>query len=218
MEVPPVLVSYEGEPVTQVDRAIHAAVEVRDEHTAAHGLQVARLSEALGRAIALEDDEVDALREAAHIHDVGKIGIPDHVLLKPSPLSVQEWEIMKSHSILGARIVAAQSSPHWQELRASTGIVHAIRHHHERFDGLGYPDGLVGETIPLWSRIILIADCYDALTETRAYRPSLTHDAAMAVMGDERGRVSDPELFDVFARTIESSPWKATSMGRGAEE
>ncbi len=216
MEVPPVLMSDEGEAVTQVDRAIHAAVEVRDEHTAAHGLQVARLAEALGRAISLSDSEVDALREAAHIHDVGKIGIPDQVLLKPAPLTASEWEIMKNHSILGARIVAAQSSPHWRALRASTGIVEAIRHHHERFDGLGYPDALAGESIPLWSRIILIADCYDALTETRAYRPSLTHDAAMTVMAGERGRVSDPELFDVFAQTIEKSRWKAKTPERDA--
>ncbi len=215
MEVPPVLMSDKGEAVTQVDRAIHAAVEVRDEHTAVHGLQVARLSESLGRAISLGSDEIDALREAAHIHDVGKIGIPDHVLLKPSALTSHEWEIMKSHSILGARIVAAQSSPHWQELRASTEIVHAIRHHHERFDGLGYPDGLSGDAIPLWARIILIADCYDALTETRAYRPSLAHDAAMEVMAEERGRVSDPELFDVFARTIENSPWRAGATAQG---
>ena len=214
--MPPVLMSDEGETVTQVDRAIHTAVEVRDEHTAAHGLQVARLAEALGKAISLSDSEVDALREAAHIHDVGKIGIPDQVLLKPSPLTASEWEIMKNHSILGARIVAAQSSPHWRELRESTGIVEAIRHHHERFDGRGYPDGLAGESIPLWSRIILIADCYDALTATRAYRPSLTHDAAMAVMAEERGSVSDPELFDVFAQTIEQSRWKAIASDNGA--
>lgn len=195
--------------MTQVDRAIHAAVEARDEHTAVHGLQVARLAEELGRAIALDSDEIDALREAAHIHDVGKIGIPDRILLKPAPLTVHEWEIMKNHSELGARIIAAQSSPHWKGMHASENIVKAVRHHHERFDGRGYPDALVGEAIPLWSRIILIADCYDALTETRAYRPPLTHGEALDLMAEERGRVSDPELFDTFVRAIDRSPWRA---------
>ncbi|MDH2909132.1 MAG: HD domain-containing protein, partial [Candidatus Eremiobacteraeota bacterium] len=188
--------------MTQVDRAIHAAVEVRDEYTAVHGLQVARLAEELGRAIVLDSDEIEALREAAHIHDVGKIGIPDYILLKSAPLSSYEWEIMKNHSALGARIIAAQSSQHWKEMQSSTSIVKAILHHHEHFDGKGYPDGLAGDAIPLWSRIILIADCYDALTETRAYRPSLPHESALELMAKERGRVSDPELFDVFARTI----------------
>uniref|UniRef100_E6PEC2 Putative metal-dependent phosphohydrolase n=1 Tax=mine drainage metagenome TaxID=410659 RepID=E6PEC2_9ZZZZ len=195
--------------MTQVDRAIHAAVEVRDEYTAVHGLQVARLVEELGRTIGLVSDEIDGLREAAHIHDVGKIGIPDNILLKSAALTSHEWEIMKNHSALGARIIAAQSSQHWKELRTATSIVKAILHHHEHFDGKGYPDGLAGDAIPLWSRIILIADCYDALTETRAYRPSLTHEAALELMAEERGRVSDPELFDVFARTIDESPWKA---------
>jgi len=200
--------------VTQVDRAIHAAVEARDEHTAVHGLQVARLAEELGCALALDSDEIDGLRESAHIHDVGKIGIPDHILLKPAPLTSHEWEIMKDHSVLGARIIAAQSSPHWKGTHASEKIVTAVRHHHERFDGKGYPDALAGDAIPLWSRIILIADCYDALTETRAYRPPLTHDAAVELMADERGRVSDPELFDLFVRTIERSPWRATGANR----
>jgi len=200
--------------VSQVDRAIHAAVEARDEHTALHGLQVARLSEELGRALALDADDIDALREAAHIHDVGKIGIPDQVLLKPAPLTLREWEIMKNHSALGARIVAAQSSPHWEAMHASSKIVNAVLHHHEHFAGTGYPDGLAGDAIPLWSRIILIADCYDALTETRAYRASLTHEDALEVMSGERGRVSDPELFDVFVRSIECSRWKVTGRER----
>ncbi|MHB8151768.1 MAG: HD-GYP domain-containing protein [Vulcanimicrobiaceae bacterium] len=195
-----------------IDRAIHVATQERDEYTAQHDLNVGYLAEALGHAMQLPENELVPLREAGFVHDVGKIGIPDDILLKPHRLDAGEWEIIKTHSLRGERIVAAQSSVCWGRAKPAGDIVKAVRHHHEHYDGSGYPDGLRGDEIPLWARILLIADCYDALTEPRAYRLATSHEDTMAIMKAEAGVFSDPRLFEIFARMIETSPLKAEPM------
>lgn len=192
-----------------VDRAIHVATEERDEHTARHDFSVGYLAEALGQAMNLPETELVPLREAGFVHDVGKIGIPDRILMNPGKLDAEEWEIIKSHSLRGERIIAAQSNLSRERAGAAVEIVKAVRHHHEHYDGSGYPDGLKGDEIPLWARILLVADCYDALTQTRVYRPAASHEEAMAIMDAECGAFSDPKCFEAFAKIIEASPLKA---------
>ena len=187
-----------------VDRAIYVAIEERNEHTAQHCLRVGFLAEALGCAIHLSKDDLAPLREAGFVHDAGKIGIPDSILMKDGQLDAHEWEIMKTHSLCGERIIAAQSMVLLSELNQP--IVEAVRHHHEHYDGSGYPDGMKGDEIPLFSRIILIADCYAAMTETRAYHQGKSHEETMTIMNAESGIYSDPELFKAFSKMIENCP------------
>ncbi len=186
-----------------VDRALHVALDEKDEYTANHCTRVGDLAEALGRTIGIPDQELQLLREAGIAHDVGKIGIPDGVLLKHGRLDTYEWEIIKTHPVRGERILRAQN---FGDKAALSAIIKAVRHHHEHMDGSGYPDGLVGEEIPLWSRILLIADSYDAMTSVRAYRRALSHEEAMEIMAHEVGSRSDPLIFQVFARMMETSP------------
>jgi len=121
--------------------------------------------------------------QAGLLHDIGKIGVPEAILKKPGPLSVEEWEIMRAHPVIGAQIVAPF------EFFADAARV--IRHHHERWDGSGYPDGLARETIPLEARIVAVADVFDALTSVRSYRAALARDAARACLATEAGRTLD---------------------------
>ena len=135
---------------------------------------------------------VERLRIAARLHDVGKIGLPDSTIKKPLPLDEAEREMMKGHSELGAVIVG-----HAPEL-ADCSLI--IRHHHEWYDGSGYPDGVAGETIPLEARIIAIADAYDTMTTPRTYRQSISHQEAMEELKRHAGTQFDPHLVEVFAR------------------
>ncbi len=189
-----------------VDRALYVALNEKDEYTANHCARVGDLAEALGQTIGIPDQELQLLREAGLVHDVGKIGIPDGVLLKHGHLDAHEWEIMKTHPVRGERILRAQN---FGDEAALSAIVKAVRHHHEHMDGSGYPDGLVGEEIPLWSRILLIVDTYDAMTTTRAYRRALSHEEAMEIMAHEVGSRSDPLIFQAFTQMIEASPLRA---------
>ena len=187
-----------------VDQAIYVAIEERDAHTAQHCLRVGYLAEALGCAIHLSNGDLSPLREAGFVHDAGKIGIPDSILTKSGQLEAHEWELMKTHTLCGERIIAAQS---FLPLSGpNQPIVKAVRHHHEHYDGSGYPDEMKGNEIPLFARIILIADCYAAMTETRAYHQGKSHEEAMAIMNAEAGIYSDPELFAAFSKMIENCP------------
>ena len=157
------------------------------------------LAAELGAACGLSETELVDLRLSAAFHDVGKIGVPDKVLLKPATLADDEWDTMKAHSELGERIIYAMGLPHPQPV-AST-----VRHHHECFDGGGYPDGLSGEHIPLASRILLIVDCYDAVTTTRMYHRRFSHSQAMKMLKSEAGEKSDPRILGIFEQVIENS-------------
>jgi putative nucleotidyltransferase with HDIG domain len=142
--------------------SLSATVDARDSYTAGHSRRVQKLALAIGRELELSEPELDLLGHAALFHDIGKLAIPDSILLKPARLSLEEWGVMRNHSDEGARII--------ERLGFLADAVPAIRHHHERWDGSGYPDGLAGEDIPLGARIIHVADALDSMLTTRIYQ------------------------------------------------
>lgn len=172
------------------------ALSLRDAYTQHHCGRVEFWCVELGRRCGLSEPEIRVLRDAARLHDVGKIGIPDSILFKPGRLDAQEWEVMKTHAAAGALICQRLAMPD------AEAIALLVRHHHERFDGTGYPDGLAGDAIPLGARIIGVVDGYDAMTSTRPYHAARSHDQVMEIMRGERGRKTDPLVFDRFAGMI----------------
>jgi HD-GYP domain-containing protein (c-di-GMP phosphodiesterase class II) len=187
-------------------KALSVALGYRDLLTRLHSERVRGLSAAIGARCGLSRIQLGILRIAASFHDIGKLGIPDQILLKPSQLDEAERETMKRHSEIGEEIMAATN------LDGSKQAALAIRHHHENYDGLGYPDGLSGEEIPIYSRIISIADSYDAMAVTRAYHPARMHPEIMAILHEETGGKHDPELMRVFCDIIESSKFIAAGI------
>jgi putative two-component system response regulator len=140
---------------------------------------------------------VELIYMTSPLHDIGKVGIPDHILLKPGRLTRDEFEIMKTHAAIGARTMDAAASAH-PEARFLCMARDIARCHHEKFDGSGYPDGLSGEEIPLCARIVALADVYDALTTRRVYKAALSHEKAVAIIREERGHHFDPDIVDAF--------------------
>ena len=155
-------------------------VEARDEYTSGHCERMAAYASAFGVHLALSDEEVTALRRGGYLHDVGKIGVPDAILLKPGPLTSDELGVMKRHTVIGDALCG--------DLRLLRLVRPIVRHHHERLDGSGYPDGLSGGDIPLLAQIMGIVDVYDALTTARVYRRPMTPEAACAELQDEACR------------------------------
>ena len=182
--------------------AFLVALDERDRSTCRHCSRVAGLSLELGRQCALSDHDLHVLRTAAAFHDVGKIGIPDAVLMKVTPFTTDDWAVMKGHSAKSQRIILAAG------LDDGDLIGLAARHHHERYDGRGYPDGLAGEAIPVMARIIALADSYDAMARTRVYRHGWPHDRIMHALREEEGLQYDPYLCTKFATLIEHSAFK----------
>lgn len=172
--------------------ALAAALEAKDTYTRGHSVRVARLAQACARVLGLSDEEQEQLYLTALLHDIGKIGVPESILLKPGPLEPAEWEEVKSHPVVGARIVEPSGFP--------PQVVAAIRHHHENYGGGGYPDGLVGEEIPLLARIIGAADAYDAMTSDRPYRRPRTAEEAIEELRRGAGRQFDPLVVEAFLR------------------
>lgn len=177
---------------------LNAAVEARDPYTAGHSQRVRRVSLAIGRELRLPAKQLGALATAALFHDIGKIGMPDSILTKPDKLDRTEAAIMREHVTRGAEIVARISS-----LKDS---VPAIRHHHERWDGLGYPDRLSGTAIPVESAIIAIADSWDAMTTDRPYAVALDVDEAMLQIEAGRGKQFNPAVVDAFLSVAQRRP------------
>jgi len=159
------------------------ALEAKDPYTRGHSERVAALSRRLASALGLAQAVVDTVGQAGLLHDIGKIGVPELILRKPRSLSPEEWQIMRGHPVIGAQIVAP-----FEFFEAASRV---IRHHHERWDGSGYPDGLKGDDIPLEARVVAVADVFDALTSARSYRSALTRDAARAILLQEAGRTLD---------------------------
>jgi HD-GYP domain-containing protein (c-di-GMP phosphodiesterase class II) len=176
----------------EVVRRLSHAAESRDDHTGVHTSRMSRMCAELGRAAGLREAEVELLLHAASMHDIGKIAIPDRILLKPGPLQPDEWELMKSHTIVGAEMLAGSSSPVVQ-----MGEVIA-RAHHEKWDGTGYPHGLKGDEIPLVARICSVCDVYDALVSDRPYKTAWPVDQALAELKRLSGRHLDPRLVALF--------------------
>lgn len=176
---------------------LFVALSERCVETHEHCDRVGQLAWMLGTACGLPANELELLAAAARFHDIGKIGIPDAVLHKPGRLDAGERDLMMTHSERGERIFAAVPCDQ------ASAVATAIRHHHEWFDGAGYPDGLHGEQIPLLSRIVSLADSYDAMASTRPYQRPRTHEDIMRIMREERGRKSDPRLYDLFEQLTE---------------
>jgi putative two-component system response regulator len=168
------------------------AAEFKDRDTAAHINRIGAYIAVLAGALRLPPGEIEILKHASPLHDVGKIGIPDAILLKKGPLSVEERIVMCTHTTIGAEILAGSPS---EVLRA--GEVIALSHH-ERWDGTGYPQGLAGEAIPLWGRLCAIVDVFDALTSNRPYREASSGEEALEMMRESRGTSFEPRLFDLF--------------------
>lgn len=182
--------------------AMSVALDERDQPTLQHCRRVAGLALELGESCGLSSRELRLLQMAAAFHDVGKIGIPDRVLTKTTRFDADDWEIMRAHSEKGERIVLAAG------LDENEPIARAVRHHHERFDGAGYPDGLAGETIPILARIIAIADTYDAMSSLRHYGHRRSHHQIVSVLQEERGRQHDGYVTDRFLQVVERSAFR----------
>jgi putative two-component system response regulator len=183
------------------------AAGFRDHGIGTHIHRIGAYIRVLARALPLPPSEVENLVHAAPLHDVGKIAIPDAILLKAGPLTVGEQTVMRSHTVIGAQILAGAVSKVIQ-----TGEVIALTHH-ERWDGTGYPCSLAGEAIPLPGRLCAVVDVFDALTSSRPYREPLSEAGALALMKEERGRHFDPEVFDVFDRCFDEIRSLKAEMG-----
>lgn len=170
-----------------------AALDARDPYTAGHSERVAQYSLQIGKWASFSEHDLDVLKKAALLHDIGKIGVRDTVLLKEGRLTDEEFELIKLHPILSEKILR-QIEP----AEAMSEILPGVRSHHERFDGVGYPDGLAGDNIPLMGRIIAIADAFDAMTSDRPYRKGMSVEKAMHILEEGRGTQWDPDLTTLF--------------------
>ncbi|MCD0166826.1 HD-GYP domain-containing protein [Deinococcus sp. 12RED42] len=179
--------------------ALGRALEARDFETHGHTERVVNLALAVGHELGLSDAHLAALRDGAYLHDLGKVQIPDAVLLKPGPLDDQEWKLMRSHSVAGEDL--ARHIP-----GLSPQALTLIRHHHERWDGRGYPDGLSGSAIPLLARIFSVCDVFDALTSARPYKPAWSVQDAVGELTRQAGQGLDPEVVEVFLSRVHSQP------------
>jgi PAS domain S-box-containing protein/putative nucleotidyltransferase with HDIG domain len=183
----------------EVLQRLAVAAEYRDDDTGQHTRRVGDLSARLAASLGLPDDEVELIRRAAPLHDVGKIGIPDAILLKPGRLTGAEFDRVKTHTLIGAQMLAGRGFP---LLECAERVA---RSHHERWDGAGYPHGLAGRDIPLVGRIVALADVFDALTHDRPYKSAWSHEAALTEIDAQRGRQFDPELVDAFLALFPAS-------------
>ena len=189
--------------------AIAKTVDAKDERTSKHSQRVSEYSKMIALEYGFTEEEAENLRQAALLHDIGKIAIPDSVLNKPARLTDEEYAVMKSHVTRGSEIL--------KDFTLIDHVVEGARYHHERYDGRGYPDGLKGEEIPLYGRIISIADAFDAMTANRVYRKKQDFDYVMGELHKGRGTQFDPELLDIFLKLIDDKKIDIDALYEGAE-
>ena len=171
--------------------ALAHAIDAKDQVTHGHIRRVQREAVRLAEQLGIrEERELKAIEAAALLHDMGKLAVPEHILNKPGRLTPAEFEIMKRHAAIGAEILSGIDFPY--------PVVPIVRHHHENWDGTGYPDGIKGEAIPIGARILSVVDCFDALTSDRPYRPRMTNDQALEILMQRRGSMYDPQIVDAF--------------------
>jgi putative two-component system response regulator len=183
------------------------SIEGKDPYTHGHCKRLSNYSARLGEHLGLAENQIIALHRAGVVHDVGKIAVPDAILLKPGKLSEQEWKLMREHSVVGERICAP--------LKSFRLVLPIIRHHHEKLDGSGYPDGLRGDAIPITARILQIVDVYDALTTERPYKRAFAITDALQTMKEEVAKGWwDPHIFEQFESLMRSGT--ADSLSQGA--
>ena len=173
-----------------------SACEYRDDETGAHIRRMGKYAELMARELGWSRRLQDAIRVAAPMHDIGKIGVPDEILLKPAKLTEAEFECMKEHAQIGADILSGSTVPVLQMARD------IALSHHEKWDGSGYPHGLAGGAIPACARLVAIADVYDALSHARVYRPALPEEGVLATMTEGNGKHFDPRMFECFQGTL----------------
>ena len=185
-----------GEEAHKVASILVEAITTKDGFTFEHAHQVARLSQLVGGELGLNEEEIDTLMLGALLHDIGKLSVTDAVLEKAGSLTEEEWVAVKSHSDVGARMI--------EPLECLSEVVPVVRHHHERYDGDGYPDGLEGEEIPLAARIVAAVDAYDVMRRGRPYQQRRTQAEAMGELSREAGFQFDPQVAEALIRVIES--------------
>jgi len=185
--------------IYKAGEALQVALKHRDEYTQYHCERVAAIAKLAGEYFKLNKEELYQLETAAIFHDIGKIGIPDDILLNPGKLTATQYEHMKTHSVVGANITEKLDIPH------AENVADIIRHHHEHFDGSGYPYGMKGEEIPISSRIICIIDVFDALSSNRCYRTPIKAELTLAKMKKEMSHQFDPHVFQVVADVIQNT-------------
>jgi putative two-component system response regulator len=187
----------ELESAESVIRSLAMTVEARDQGTDGHCQRLARYATALGGAIGVDSDGLAALERGGYLHDVGKVGIPDSVLLKPGRLTAHEYAVMQQHTIIGERLCG--------DLRSLGPVRPIVRSHHERLDGTGYPDGLRGDAVPLAAQIVGVVDTFDAITSARPYRPALSLDHARdELLGDAHTGKLNSDLVTEFLRLVDN--------------
>jgi len=183
------------------------AIEAKDEYAKGHIHRVSPCAAALGKFIGLDHDDINNLQKGGMLHDIGKIGIRDSILYKPGKLTAEEFEEVKKHPCIGEKIC--------YPLQTLRPVLPIIKHHHEKYDGSGYPSGLVGENIPILARITAIVDVYDALTSRRAYRDAMPHKKAMKILSEETAdNKFDPLLFEKFQELIKTDKDSRKKTGR----
>ncbi|MDH2436339.1 HD domain-containing protein [Pokkaliibacter sp. MBI-7] len=182
-------------------RWLSRAIEQRDLYTEQHGERVGQLAMEVGRACGLSSYDLELLKLSAALHDVGKIGIPDQVLLKPGKLTADEYELMKQHTAKGEYIILG-CAEYSHDIDAVRKIAAAVRHHHEFFNGEGYPDRISGEDIPYLSRIVGIVDSFDAMATRRVYQSQRPQHLIMAELEKEAGTKHDPYILRVFFEVL----------------
>lgn len=175
---------------------LSVAAEHRDEQTGKHIKRISHYSAAIARAMGCCNDDLETILYASPMHDVGKIGIPDRILFKPDKLTPEEWDVMKQHTTIGAKIFFGADAA----LLKSARIIALT--HHERWDGTGYPSGLRGESIPLMSRIVSLADVFDGLTSARHYKPAFSNEKSLAIIREGDGTQFDPQVLEAFMNIL----------------
>ncbi|SPF53199.1 Putative domain HDIG-containing protein (fragment) [Candidatus Desulfosporosinus infrequens] len=186
--------------------ALVQALEAKDTYTSGHSTRVGKLAVAIGEAMEMSEEKLVFLKYAAVLHDVGKIGVSETILNKEGKLLESEWESVRSHPVIGQTIIKG--------IKFLFDIGNVVRLHHERYDGKGYPDGVQGEEIPLESRIIAVADTYDAITSDRSYRKGSTHDEAMQEIKRVAGSQLDPKIAEIFHKVVTTELAQAIGADR----
>ncbi len=205
----------------QMLATLNSLALARDDVTGNHIMRTQHYVRILARCLRqisaysqqLNDDDIDLMFRAAPLHDIGKVGIPDTILLKPGPLSESEWEIMKSHTLIGEDVLSATRNATDYKNPIIVTAIEIAGAHHERWDGRGYPRGLAGESIPLGARIMALADVYDALVSPRHYKKKWTHDEAMNEIVSESGNHFDPLVVKAFIHSADSFKKISAELG-----
>jgi putative nucleotidyltransferase with HDIG domain len=182
--------------------ALMSALDARDRETEGHSSRVSRLTARMGQALNFSREQLKVLERGSLLHDIGKIGISDTILHKPGRLSEEEWTVMRRHPDIGAKIV--NGIPFLED------TIPLIRHHQERWDGTGYPDGLRGEEIPILARMFSIADAFDALTSNRPYRQKISEEEAVQYLREQSGTLFDPHIVEIFEQVLKEQSGEIT--------